>query len=111
VAEDGTQWLLDTTRDARIKAAHLLPGERLLLLEKHTPSTGAPRWTLRELALPTCRNRRCADAAVELPPLGGDIHDNHEGLACLDEALCLITNDDGGAPGGRTVLLSLRLTR
>lgn len=113
VAEDGRRWTLPAAGDrASIKAAHVDVEGRLLLLEKLGRAALPQRWWLRELRLDGCAaDGRCETVPVALPTdlLADD--DNLEGLACRDDAHCLVVSDDGRLAGPRTRLLWLALQR
>ena len=112
-AEDGRVWMLPTAGPrASIKAAHADNRGRLLLLEKLAPRDTAPRWVLREVDLSACaQDKVCHAASVPLPAQALGPDDNFEGLACRDDAHCLLISDDGKLPAPRTVLLWLALQR
>ncbi len=112
-SEDGHVWTLPTGGPrASIKAAHVDAAGRLLLLEKLTDRGKAPRWLLRELDLAACAaGGVCPSATVPIPGEALAADDNFEGLACSDDAHCLVVSDDGRLGAPRTVLLWVSLHR
>lgn len=113
MAADGRRWALRATPGGRasVKALHRVDDTRLLLLEKLT-GDGRRRLLLRELDLDTCAaDEPCDGATAEIDRRTFDVDDNFEGLACLDESLCLIASDDGRLAAPRTVLALLLLSR
>lgn len=109
-ADDGGQWVLRAAGPrSSLKALEPLGGDTLLALER-LGSGHRQTAVLRPLALRGCGgDRLCDPPALALlhPDLHGD--DNFEGLACVDDTLCLVVSDDGGR--GRTRLLLVRLRR
>jgi hypothetical protein len=113
VAEDGRAWTLPPAGErASIKAAHVDARGRLLLLEKLAAAALPGRWWLREVDLDACAaDGRCEAPPVALPSERLADDDNLEGLACRDDAHCLVVSDDGPLPAPRTRLLWLALQR
>jgi Esterase-like activity of phytase len=106
-AEDGRTWSLAVSPGGRstIKAADLR-GDRLRLLEKVDPDEkGAPYWfVVREIDLAAGMPLRALAWVIDDARLAGH---NLEGLACLDDARCVLVSDSGGSKAGDVTLFVL----
>lgn len=112
-AADGRSWGFEAAAvRSHLKAIELLPGHRVLVLERteHPATGGAFRTHLRLLDLTRCGESVPCDArTLALTPALPDGPDNFEGLACADDGRCWIVSDSGPDRQGRTRLLQLRL--
>jgi len=112
-AADGRSWGFEAAAvRSHVKAIELLPGHRVLVLERSEhPTPGAPyRTHLRLLDLRSCgESVPCEARALEVVPALPDGPDNFEGLACASDGRCWIVSDSGPDREGRTRLLQLRL--
>jgi hypothetical protein len=102
---------------SHIKAIEVLPGARLLVLERVALGRLADgsrrfRTQLRLLSLRGCGQALVCEAAVVpvQPPLP-EGPDNFEGLACAEDGRCWIVSDSGPDDTTPTRLLQLRLER
>lgn len=106
-AEDGRTWPLAASAGGRstIKAADLR-GERLRLLEKIDPDEkGVPYWfVVREIDLSAQTPAPGRAWTIDDPRLAGH---NLEGLACLDDARCVLVSDSSGSKAGDVTLFVL----
>jgi hypothetical protein len=108
---DGRTWGFEAgAARASLKALEVT-AEGVWVLEKLDQGK-THRTLLRRLSAEACAPQQlCESARLELtdPRLRAD--DNLEALACRGDGRCVLASDDGGAAGGRTVLMLVQLPR